>query len=105
MAVNKNKEAKDQVSNRIATLFGSDYIDTISDKVYVWGKAADGTQVQVAISLTCPNVQIKTDKAPVAGFDWSDSISVPNENVVNKPTSESDIEKENLNTLLKNLGF
>ena len=47
--------AKQQVINKLAVAFGEDYIGEFDKKFYVWANE-NGERVQIAISLTCHNI-------------------------------------------------
>lgn len=102
MAVNKKQEAKDYVENKIAIKFGSDYIDSVNGKIYVWGKAKDGTKMQVAITLTNPANPIDVPDKDMSGFNWADSPTIA---APEPETKMSDNEMANIATLLASLGL
>lgn len=98
-----NQEAKDYVENKIAMIFGSDFIGNIGGKLYVYGKNKDGSKVQVALSMTCPKVAVEPVEAPITGFDWSDSPAP--KAAEPKPQGFTDEEKANIAILLDALGL
>lgn len=55
----KGSEAKDQVTQKIADAFGTDFIGVYDKKIYVWAKE-NGQKMQIAISLTCPKTPVGT---------------------------------------------
>lgn len=106
MANNKKQEAKDYIENRIATLLGADYIDTVGGKIYAFGKSKDGEKIQIAISLTCPSNPIKVPENSVefSGFDWSDqpTLAAPTQEKLTGPSAE---EMSNIANMLASLGL
>lgn len=103
----KGNLAKDNVANKIASAFGSDYIGTYDKKYYVWADE-NGEKIQVAISLTCPKTPISiTTGIPMtsAGFNFEDDAPAV---TVTAPTTVPEIteqERENIATLMARLGL
>lgn len=62
----KGSLAKQFVENKIQQVFGKDFIGIYDKKLYVWAEE-NGEKVQIAISLTCPKVQISVADAPPTG--------------------------------------
>ena len=63
----KGAIAKQQVVEKLKSVFGDDYIGENSSKHYVWANDG-GERVQIAISLTCP-------KNPIGTVDMSGAFS------------------------------
>lgn len=103
MAGNANQEAKDQVENKIAGLFGNKFVGNVGGKIYVWSRAQNGDKVQVAISLTCPKNPVPQVADVSAGFDWSDPAPVTQEQKIVSEKSEE--EKEAIAKLMASLGL
>lgn len=104
MAVNKNQEAKDYVENKLAAVFGSDFVGNIGGKVYVWGKTKAGEKIQVAISMTCPKTAVTAVDGPSTGFDWADNPTTAAP-IPKAPTEITEDEKQNIANLLASLGL
>ena len=62
----KGAIAKQQVVEKLKSVFGDDYIGENSSKHYVWANDG-GEKVQIAISLTCP-------KNPIGTVDMSSAF-------------------------------
>lgn len=99
--------AKDYVEKKIASAFGSDFIGMYDKKLYVWANDG-GERVQIAISLTCPKVQIEVDSSVDMGGDWDFTDDSPKMSVAITPTAPAEITEEevdNLKTLMERLGL
>ena len=101
----KGSEAKLLVIEKIKEIFGSDYIGESNSKHYVWAKEA-GQKVQIAISLTCPKIQLETVDVNAAFGDGMDfeapQVVAPTKFVPAEITQE---EKDNLEEMMKRLGL
>ena len=102
----KGQIAKTAVEQKIAAAFGADFIGTYDKKLYVWANDG-GEKVQIAISLTCPKVQVSTIDAPVTGdFNFEDDAPAT---VVAaggfQPTEITDEERARVNDLMAKLGL
>lgn len=103
MAV-KGSIAKQKIINKIAEVFGADFIGEFDRKIYLWSEE-NGERVQIAISLTCP-------KNPV-GQVSSNSMELNFENMgetkaspVNfQPAELTEDERENVRKLMERLGL
>lgn len=95
----KGAQAKINVTNKIANVFGEDWIGEVNKKLYVWADDG-GERVQISIALTCPKTPIDApDKNFVPDNDWSDDVSAP------KPAMISEEEKKNIADLMERLGL
>ena len=102
----KGSVAKQNVIQKVAEAFGSDYIGESGGKYYVWADDG-GERVQISLALVCPKTFID---APVAkanvsfsnemNFDFTDTFVPPTPSV--EITEE---EKKNLEELMKRLGL
>ena len=96
--------AKNEVVKKIKAAFGDDFIGEIDKKLYVWAKDEGNEKVQIAITLTCPKVQVEAGgSSPIAsnskGFDFE---AAP----VAKPKVEiTQDEQQNIANLLARLGL
>lgn len=101
--------AKENVTKKIASVFGSDFIGEYDKKVYVWANDG-GERVQIALSLTCPKnfIEVATN-VDTDGGDWDFSDDAPTNTkvaVTNAPPAEiTQEEQDNLRTLLEKLGL
>lgn len=98
--------AKDNVVNKIKEAFGADYIGEYDKKFYVYSQE-NGERIQIAISLTCPKVQVAVATAPATGdFNFEDDAPSP---VIAasgfEPAEITTEERERVNDLLKKLGL
>lgn len=96
--------AKEAVEKKIAAAFGTDFIGIYDKKLYVWAKE-NGENVQIAISLTCPKVQVEVSPTSAPGdFNFEDdapSFVVPVGGF--QPAEITDDERERVNDLMKML--
>ena len=105
----KGTIAKQQVINKIAAAFGSDYIGEYDKKYYIWANE-NGERVQIALSLTCPKnpIEIASNIADDGG-DWDFSDDVPKAGVVAvtnaAPAEITEQEKQNIAELMAKLGL
>ena len=53
----KGTIGKQNVINKIKAAFGADFIGEYDKKIYVWTQE-NGERIQIALSLTCPKVQV-----------------------------------------------
>ena len=98
--------AKANVIEKIKEAFGADYIGEYSSKFYVYSQE-NGERIQIAISLTCPKVQVAVATAPPTGdFNFEDDVPSP---VIAasgfEPAEITTEERERVNDLLKKLGL
>lgn len=98
----KGAQAKINVTNKIANLFGEDYIGEVNKKLYVWADDG-GDRVQISIALTCPKTFIDApDKNYVPDNDWSNEdtpVQVPQKAEISAE------EKKNIADLMERLGL
>lgn len=102
----KGQIAKTAVEQKIQTAFGADYIGTYDKKLYVWANDG-GERVQIAISLTCPKVQVTTIDTPVTGdfnFEDDNSSTVVAAGAF-QPADITDEERARVNDLMAKLGL
>ena len=100
----KGNIAKDKVIEKIAQAFGQNYIGIYDKKVYVWSEE-NGEKVQIAISLTCPKVQVGAVDSGSNALDFENigaTIAAPTEF---QPAEISDQERENVAELMRKLGL
>ncbi len=98
----KGAQAKINVTNKIANLFGEDFIGEVNKKLYVWADDG-GDRVQISIALTCPKTFIDApDKNYVPDNDWSNEdtpVQVPQKAEISAE------EKKNIADLMERLGL
>lgn len=98
----KGAQAKINVTNKIANLFGEDFIGEVNKKLYVWADDG-GDRVQISIALTCPKTFIDApDKNYVPDNDWSDEgapVQAPQKAEISAE------EKKNIADLMERLGL
>lgn len=92
--------AKNSVEQKIIEAFGTDFVGIADKKLYVWADDG-GEKVQIAISMTCPKVNLETtpsEETPTNSFI---------EGVIPKtPVVEMTPEEEaNIQNLLKRLNL
>ena len=104
----RGNTAKDNVVKILKQAFGADWIGEYSKKYYVWTKE-NGERIQIAISLTCPKVQIEVADTPVAGdFDFEDNAPanlVAPASFDSAPAQITDEERTRINELMAKLGL
>ena len=100
----KGNIAKDKVIEKIAQVFGQNYIGIYDKKVYVWSEE-NGEKIQIAISLTCPKVQVGAVDSGSNALDFENmgaTIAAPTEF---QPAEISEQERENVAELMRKLGL
>lgn len=106
----KGTEAKQRIANKMAEVFGSDWIGEYEKKYYIWSNE-NGERIQVAISMTCPKVPIEvsettnTTSEDNSNWDWGNSSTsniTPSTQISAEITEE---EKKNLADLMAKLGL
>lgn len=98
--------AKKYVVEKLKETFGQDWIGEYSKKYYIYAQE-NGERIQIAISLTCPKVQVAVADAPATGdFNFEDDAPSP---VIAasgfEPAEITTEERERVNDLLKKLGL
>ena len=101
----KGTLAKQQVVEKLKSVFGDDYIGENSSKHYVWANDG-GEKVQIAISLTCPKNPIGTVDMSSAFGDGIDFYA-PAVVVQTKfePAEITQEEQDNLAIMMARLGL
>ena len=102
----KGTIGKQNVINKIKAAFGADYIGEYDKKIYVYTQE-NGERIQIAISLTCPKVQVAVADAPATG-DFNFEDDAPSTVVAAGAFQPADItteERERVNDLMKKLGL
>ena len=101
----KGAIAKQQVVEKLKSIFGDDYIGENSSKHYVWANDG-GEKVQIAISLTCPKNPIGTVDMSSAFGDGID-FDAPAVVVQTKfePAEITQEEQDNLAIMMARLGL
>ena len=103
----KGAEAKQRIADKMAEVFGSDWIGEYEKKYYVWS-SENGERTQVAISMTCPKVPIEVSATILednSNWDWGNSST---SNTIPSTQSSAEIteeEKKNLADLMAKLGL
>ncbi len=102
----KGNIAKSKVTDKIKEAFGSDFIGEYDKKIYVWAEDG-GEKVQIALSLTCPKVNVAVAAAPITGdFNFEDDAPAP---VVAasafQPAEITEDERATVRQLMKDLGL
>lgn len=105
----RGANAKVEVQQKIASVFGDNFIGEYDKKIYVWANDG-GEMVQIAISLTCPKNPIQVDTSiSTDGGDWdfSDNPKVNTTIAVMNaaPAEITDEEKANIAELLVKLNL
>ena len=101
----KGANGKLEVANVIKKAFGTDYIGEFDKKIYVWADDG-GEKVQIAISMTCPKVQVGAVPAtPIGeeGFNFEEEPTVAPTTF--EPAEVTQEEVDNITELMKKLGL
>lgn len=85
--------AKQEVIEKLRESFGNNFIGEHEKKIYVWANDG-GDRVQIAITLTCPKIQIET--GAVSAFPTTTSA---------QSVEFTDQEKKNLEDLMARLNL
>lgn len=97
----KGSIAKQKVAEKIAEVFGSDYVGMLDNKYYVWSME-NGERIQVAISMTCPKNPIgKISDSAFDGDSNKDTLTQTRW----EPAEITDEEQANLAAMLERLGL
>ena len=104
----KGAIAKQNVVKKIQEIFGADFIGEVDKKIYVWTQE-NGERVQVALSLTCPNVPIEVSGAPIpnfsGGLDFESMGAAVAAPASYTPAEISEEEKQTVADLMARLGL
>ena len=102
----KGTIAKAEVTKKIAAAFGANYLGEFDKKIYVTAME-NGETVQVAISLTCPNVPVVVDNTVQIGdFNFEEPTTVTTTVATSfTPAEFSDEERDNVAALMARLGL
>lgn len=102
----KGTVAKQKVTETIREAFGINFIGEYDKKLYVLANDG-GEMVQIAISLTCPKVQVEfAASTPVGDYNFEDDA--PTQVVAASAFQPADIteeERARVNDLMKKLGL
>ena len=102
----KGTIGKQQVADKIKAAFGQDWIGEYDKKYYVW-TTENGERIQIAISMTCPKVQVEV-AATAPGGDFNFEDDAPAAPVVATgfaPAEITDEERNNIVEMMKALGL
>ena len=102
----KGTIGKQQVADKIKAAFGQDWIGEYDKKYYVWA-TENGERIQIAISMTCPKVQVEV-AATAPGGDFNFEDDAPAAPVVATgfvPAEINDEERNNIIEMMKALGL
>jgi len=101
----KGTVAKQIAKNIISKAFSGEYIGEYNGKLYVWADDG-GERVQLAISMTCPKVQVGAVPAtPIGeeGFNFEEEPTVAPTTF--EPAEVTQEEIDNITELMKKLGL
>lgn len=103
----KGTIGKQQVAEKIKTAFGQDWIGEYDKKYYVWA-TENGERIQIAISMTCPKVQVEIAAPTTATGDFNFEDDAPAAPVVATgfaPAEITDEERARVVEMMKALGL
>lgn len=95
----KGALAKENIIARLREAFGEDFVGVVDKKVYVYADDG-GEKVQIAISMTCPKVEIAADGSTVSEAVTNSATVTPA-----VPAQTSAEEQQQLDDLFAKLGF
>ena len=97
---------KQNVINKIQQAFGADFIGEYDKKIYVWTQE-NGERIQIALSLTCPKVQVAaTEMLTTGDFNFEDDApSTVVAATAYQPADITDEERARVNDLMAKLGL
>ena len=102
----KGTIGKQNVINKIQQAFGADFIGEYDKKIYVWTQE-NGERIQIALSLTCPKVQVEISNTYTTG-DLNFEDDSPSTVVAAggfQPADITDEERARVNDLMSKLGL
>lgn len=103
----KGTIGKQQVADKIKAVFGQDWIGEYDKKYYVWA-TENGERIQIAISMTCPKVQVEIAAPTTATGDFNFEDDAPAAPVVATgfaPAEITDEERARVVEMMKALGL
>lgn len=103
----KGTIGKQQVADKIKAAFGQDWIGEYDKKYYVWA-TENGERIQIAISMTCPKVQVEIAAPTTATGDFNFEDDAPAAPVVATgfaPAEITDEERARVIEMMKALGL
>ena len=98
----KGQIAKDNVAQKIITMFGNDYIGEFDKKHYIWADDG-GEKVQISITLTCPKVYRGIEETTSGELNFEDNNNETYHNF--QPADITSEENETLTALMEKLGL
>lgn len=101
-----NSEAKEKLINKIIAALGDSYLG-IYDKKYYFISEGNGEKVQVAISLSCPNVPIEFSNTVSTNnrIDFESAPTLIQSAATPSAVEITEQEQKNIADLLKSLGL
>lgn len=91
----KGSQAKEQITKKIISALGNDFIAMQDKKIYTWADDG-GERVQIAISMTMPKTRISIQE-PIQNNDWTNDTS-------SSPIDISDEDRKAIERLKEKLG-
>lgn len=108
----KGDYAKSEVVRKLQEAFGDDYIGESQKKYYVRVSDGGAQKIQIAISLTCPKVELEVGGAAsqvaTSGGGWdfdTAASSSPSAQVKPEPAEITEQEQNNIAEMLRRLGL
>lgn len=103
----KGNIAKENIAKKLQEVFGQDWIGEYQKKYYVWA-TENGERIQIAISMTCPKVQVEIAAPTTATGDFNFEDDAPAAPVVATgfaPAEITDEERARVVEMMKALGL
>lgn len=103
----RGAEAKAYVAQKLAEVFGADYIGEVDKKYYVWS-VENGEKVQVALAMTCPKTPVGTAVVSTGSRDGGmdfENMTVSTVATGFQPAEITETEKKNIADLMTKLNL
>lgn len=100
----KGSIAKQKIINKLAEVFGADFIGEYDRKIYVWSEE-NGERIQIAITLTCPKNLVGQFSSNSIGLNFENMGEAKASPVNFQPAEMTEDERENVRKLMEKLGL
>lgn len=100
----KGTLAKQKIVNKIAEIFGTDFIGEYDRKIYLWSEE-NGERMQIALTLTCPKNPVGQVSSNSTELNFENMGETKASPVNFTPAEISDEERENVRKLMETLGL
>ena len=100
----KGSIAKQKIINKLAEVFGADFIGEYDRKIYLWSEE-NGERIQIAVTLTCPKNpvgQVSSNSTELNFENMGEAKASPTNF---QPAEMTEDERENVRKLMEKLGL